>query len=204
MSPAVVTVSPNPTPATADLKSRFIALKLQWESSIDRTSSSAMASFSDPAYYRIIALGPDVIPYILEDLADPHSLNHWFHALAVLSGHDAAQEITKFRDAIDAWLVWGREQGLYPVPDSVPTHVTASPNDTKEYRATLVHDDDCPKCTTSPGSAVPAILYVCQECNIALGYLSHTANGHIYCDAHIDAYARPVLQVRSISAWTNV
>ena len=64
-----------------------------------------------PAYQRIMAMGPDVIPLILEDLS--HESAHWFWALhnLVPIGSDPAEGFTTIRDARRAWLEWGKREG---------------------------------------------------------------------------------------------
>jgi hypothetical protein len=63
------------------------------------------------AYQRIMAMGPDVIPLILEDLS--HSPGHWFWALhnLVPKDGDPATGTTTIKDATRAWLDWGRRKG---------------------------------------------------------------------------------------------
>ena len=61
-------------------------------------------------YQRIIALGVAAIPLILDDLRDVGP-DHWFWALKILAGHDAAQEITSLGDATAAWIAWGLRSG---------------------------------------------------------------------------------------------
>jgi hypothetical protein len=62
-----------------------------------------------PAYQRIMAMGPDVIPLILHDLS--RKLAHWFWALhnLVPDGQDPAEGLTTMESARQAWLRWGRD-----------------------------------------------------------------------------------------------
>jgi hypothetical protein len=62
-----------------------------------------------PDYQRIMAMGPEIVPYILEDLS--RQLAHWFWALhnLVPPGHDPAEGLTTMSDARQAWLEWGRD-----------------------------------------------------------------------------------------------
>ena len=48
--------------------------------------SSTSAIVNHPAYQEIIALGPDVVPFVLRDLEINH--RHWFEALHRLTGAD--------------------------------------------------------------------------------------------------------------------
>jgi hypothetical protein len=60
-------------------------------------------------YQRIMAMGPDVIPFILRDLAKKPA--HWFWALhnLVPDGQDPAEGLTTIEEARQAWLKWGRD-----------------------------------------------------------------------------------------------
>lgn len=65
-----------------------------------------------PSYQRILAMGPDVVPLILEDLAKAPA--HWFWALhnLVPQGEDPAEGLTTISKARHAWLEWGKREGL--------------------------------------------------------------------------------------------
>ena len=66
----------------------------------------------DLSYQQIIGLGPRVVPLVLEDLAGKGG--HWFWALLVLTGNDEARGEQTMEGARQAWLRWGRGQGLIP------------------------------------------------------------------------------------------
>ncbi|MEK6289371.1 MAG: hypothetical protein AABO57_26970 [Acidobacteriota bacterium] len=92
------------------LRDEFNALAECWHKET-RYWSSATKMAMHPAYQRIISLGEEVIPYILDDLQRTHG--HWLWALHILSEfHDPATEGATFDEAVDAWLNWGRQQGL--------------------------------------------------------------------------------------------
>lgn len=61
-----------------------------------------------PDYQRIMAMGPQVIPLILQDLSKQSA--HWFWALhnLVRPGQDPAEGLTTMSEARRAWLEWGR------------------------------------------------------------------------------------------------
>lgn len=63
-----------------------------------------------PDYQRIIGLGPDVVPLILDQIAERPG--HWFWALFALTGEDPARDTTTIEEATEAWLAWGRARGL--------------------------------------------------------------------------------------------
>lgn len=94
-----------------DLRTEFNELAEQWR---DETGhmSSAISFTQHPAYLRIIAMGPAVVPFILEDLARTQS--HWFVALRLITGENPVKPDDKgsVQRITDAWITWGRERGL--------------------------------------------------------------------------------------------
>lgn len=71
--------------------------------------SSMRNMIQHESYLRIMGMGPQVLSYLLEELnARP---DHWLIALHAITGEDPAPEGATFREAIDAWLQWGRERG---------------------------------------------------------------------------------------------
>jgi hypothetical protein len=72
--------------------------------------SSASRIVSHPAYQRIIGLGPQAVPLILEDLRDFKGL--WFPALVAITGIDPAEGIETSSGARQAWIRWGVSRGL--------------------------------------------------------------------------------------------
>lgn len=64
-----------------------------------------------PAYQRIIAKGPRIIPLILGEL--DRKPGHWFWALHVLTGASpvSAESQGDINMMREAWLTWGREHG---------------------------------------------------------------------------------------------
>jgi len=95
-------------PAKIDL--RFSMLAREWKAE-SRFASSPNQMFLLPSYQKIIALGPPAIPLILRDLnREP---NHWFWALAALTGENPAraEQAGNVGAMRDAWIAWGRRQG---------------------------------------------------------------------------------------------
>jgi hypothetical protein len=87
----------------------FGKLRKEW-----LTATAAESSFERIILYRsyqqIIGLGPQVVPLILEDLAQ--TSNDWFWALMAIVGEDKAHGETTVSGAVQAWLSWGRDLGL--------------------------------------------------------------------------------------------
>ena len=92
-------------PVESRLRDEFKLLAERWHKET-RYWSSATKMAMHPAYQRIIALGENVIPYILSDLR--RTRGHWLWALYILSRlQDPAPDGATFDEAIDAWLNWG-------------------------------------------------------------------------------------------------
>lgn len=67
-----------------------------------------------PALAEIIRMGDAALPFIMQDLQvrGPH---HWFWALYCITGHEieiAPENSGKIDVAAEAWLKWGKEQGI--------------------------------------------------------------------------------------------
>ncbi len=91
----------------AQLRKRFNKLVRQW------TDETEVSSFSHdicmhPAYQRIIGMGEQVIPLILEE-ADRGN-GHWHWALRAITGENPAQHADSLLEAAAAWVEWGKEQ----------------------------------------------------------------------------------------------
>src|SRR5690348_9308018 len=87
-----------------ELEQTFRALAEQWRADTVFLSSVDKMSMH-PAYQRIIGMGPQALPVILEELrARP---DHWFWALHAISGEDPVRPGDNFDQAVAAWLEWG-------------------------------------------------------------------------------------------------
>ncbi len=88
----------------------FAVLAEQWY--LDTLHSSAyLDKVLHPAYQRIIGLGKDAIPFILNELKDEPS--EWFWALRALTGEDPTTSAMAGNrvETAKAWLNWGKENG---------------------------------------------------------------------------------------------
>lgn len=93
----------------AELHEKFTALARKWTRETERFSNLNKIVMH-PAYLQIIALGPSVIPEILQQLS--RGPDHWFFALRALTqGEDPATGTTTMKAAAEAWVSWGREHG---------------------------------------------------------------------------------------------
>lgn len=90
------------------LKDRFEFLRDAWWEGT-KYSSSTNDTVEHPAYQELIAMGDEILPFVLKDLEETN--RHWFHLLATVTGQDAAQGLTKVREAASAWVAWGKKEG---------------------------------------------------------------------------------------------
>jgi hypothetical protein len=90
------------------VEQRFRQLAAGWRKAV-AYSSSTTELMNHPAYQAIIALGSEVVPFLLRDLEENHT--HWFYALCRIAGANpipetAAGNIPKMAAA---WLHWAKE-----------------------------------------------------------------------------------------------
>ena len=95
-----------------EVMERFRALVKQWRRETELSGHLSKVVMA-PSYQRIMAMGPEIIPLILQELSK--SSGHWFWALhnLVPDGEDPAENIgaTTIKDASRAWLDWGQSKG---------------------------------------------------------------------------------------------
>src|SRR5207244_4489285 len=72
-------------------------------------------------YQRIIGMGWAVVPFILRELE--RQPDHWFWALQSITGEAPAGEANTFQAAVEAWLRWGRDQGLLSIASQHKTSI---------------------------------------------------------------------------------
>jgi hypothetical protein len=102
--------------SSESVEQRFRMLESQW-SAETRFLSDPGKIMAHPAMRAIIALGYEIVPFILRDLQAKPSLIAW--ALPEITGENLAPPKTEggFRKwdvvpATEAWLQWGRNKGL--------------------------------------------------------------------------------------------
>ena len=92
------------------IESDFHRLAQQWERERPRGADvSEMAMH--PSYQRIIGMGLDVVPFILEELE--RKPEHWFWALHSITGVNPVppESEGKLKEMAKAWVDWGNKQG---------------------------------------------------------------------------------------------
>ncbi|MGH9844900.1 MAG: hypothetical protein ACREEM_39795, partial [Blastocatellia bacterium] len=87
----------------------FQSLAAQWRRETQYWSSVSKMALH-PAYQRIIGMGNAAVPFILKELELRGG--HWLWALHAITREDPAPPDANFRDAVDAWLRWGRQKGF--------------------------------------------------------------------------------------------
>ncbi len=101
-------------PASASVsqeaRARFDRLAEEWRAAA-RYVSSLSQMVTHPAYQRIIGMGSQAIPFLLERLS--REPNHWFWALKSIAGEDPVSEEERgnLEAMSHAWLTWGRQHG---------------------------------------------------------------------------------------------
>jgi hypothetical protein len=90
---------------------RFHRLVSEWKQQSGYLSDSRKMAMLQP-YQEIIGMGLPVVPLILEELRAES--DHWYWALQAITGENPVLagvdgDMGRIRDA---WLEWGRQQGL--------------------------------------------------------------------------------------------
>lgn len=93
-----------------DTKIIFSKLAEQWRQET-LNFSNPHKILLHPAYLRIIGLGKEAVPFILEDLRKKGG--HWFTALEAITGENPtlAEHSGSMKLSAEDWIKWGVEQG---------------------------------------------------------------------------------------------
>jgi hypothetical protein len=99
------------SPPTPEVRSRFAVLAAEWKRQSRYLSNTAQMAMLKP-YQQIIGLGPQAVPLILEQLQQEPL--QWFWALEAITGENpvSPDDAGLVRAKADAWLAWGRREGL--------------------------------------------------------------------------------------------
>jgi hypothetical protein len=92
----------------ASVEDEFMRLANIWYSET-RKLSSASQIVLHPAYQQIIGMGRDALPFIFKELKKTRG--HWLWALTMILRDDKAKPGMRFKEAVDAWLAWGANNG---------------------------------------------------------------------------------------------
>ena len=94
----------------------FHSVREEWLQERPRGADVA-GMIAHPAYQRIIQMGQDAIPLILQELQKRP--DHWFPALHTITGANPVPEVAQgnLTKMTDAWLYWGRQNGYLQQSD---------------------------------------------------------------------------------------
>lgn len=107
----MTTRSLDPSTAREGTRERFRRLADEWKERSRFLSNTAQIAMLKP-YQRIIGMGWDAVPLILEELR--HEPRQWFWALEAITEADPVppEAAGKVRLMVQAWLEWGKQQGI--------------------------------------------------------------------------------------------
>jgi hypothetical protein len=107
----MTTPSIAPVPGRADIRERFRRLAAEWKERSRYLSNTAQMAMLKP-YQRIIGMGWEAVPLILEELE--REPDHWFWALEAITEENPvpAEAAGKVRLMASAWVEWGRKHNL--------------------------------------------------------------------------------------------
>src|SRR5437868_5714577 len=99
------------TEPSADIRSRFQRLAADWKQRSRYLSNTAQMAMLAP-YQRIIGMGTDAVPLILQELQ--REPDQWFWALEAITDEDPVPPEAKGKVAqmAQAWIEWGKQRGL--------------------------------------------------------------------------------------------
>lgn len=94
---------------TQEQKGEFDRLAQEWRNAV-KYSSDTLERMTHPAYKKIIEMGPNIVPLLLQRVADRHE--HWFWALESITGEDPVdpEDSGDVLEISRAWAEWGRRQ----------------------------------------------------------------------------------------------
>ena len=97
--------------SSSETRDRFRRLADDWKKQSRILSNTAQMAMLKP-YQRIIGMGWEAVPLILEELA--RHPDQWFWALeSITEENPVPAEAAGFvRLSADSWVSWGRERGL--------------------------------------------------------------------------------------------
>src|SRR5262245_64070703 len=100
-------------PARATPRERFGRLASEWKEQSRHLSNTAQMAMLRP-YQKIIGMGWDAVPLILAELQ--REPDQWFWALEAITDENPvpAEDAGKVRLMAQAWVEWGKQQGLLP------------------------------------------------------------------------------------------
>ena len=91
--------------SSKDLAAKFYALQREWEQETAHLSNATQIAIH-PAYQKMIGMGKDILPFIMNELATRPNL--WFWALKSITGEDPVPPRLRGRikEMANVWLWW--------------------------------------------------------------------------------------------------
>lgn len=95
-----------------EVEEKFHALLTDWRNQT-RLESNYAKIMMHPSFRRILALGPQAVPYILRDMKNGRG-GAWFQALEDITGENPIPPEHEVDSSlmIADWLEWGRRNGI--------------------------------------------------------------------------------------------
>ncbi|MGP8174149.1 MAG: hypothetical protein ACLP7O_06325 [Terracidiphilus sp.] len=93
-----------------DIEAEFNELAEKWDLETSYLSSTPKRVLHD-SYQSIMAMGPDVVPFLLRDLRD--NRRSWFWALRHITQANPvpSEDQGNLDKMVDAWVAWGKREG---------------------------------------------------------------------------------------------
>ena len=106
----MTTQSVSPHVSKEGTRERFQRLASEWKERSKYLSNTAQMAMLKP-YQRIIGMGENAVPLILEELK--REPDHWFWALEMITEEDPVPPEAAGRviQMAQAWIEWGKEKG---------------------------------------------------------------------------------------------
>ena len=106
-----MTISATRMHGQATPRERFQRLAAEWKQRSRHMSNTAQMAMLRP-YQKIIGMGIEAVPLILEELQ--REPNQWFWALEAITEENPvpAEAAGRVRLMADAWIEWGRQHGF--------------------------------------------------------------------------------------------
>lgn len=94
------------------LEKQFNELSIKWKNETG-VFSTTVDKIND-TYLDIIALGKEIIPFILKDMQKQDGSSHWHTALKALSKENPInrEDLGRNKRIKEVWLAWGRKKNL--------------------------------------------------------------------------------------------
>lgn len=107
-----ISVSQSHSISQMPLSQRFGNLAATWKAET-QLSPSVREMVSNQSYLRIVSMGYEVAPLILNELK--REPDHWFPALIAITGVDPVPKEKRgdVQAMAESWLEWGKQNGVY-------------------------------------------------------------------------------------------